>query len=267
MARERNPSTETRSLAGKAAIVTGASRGIGFAIARALAGRGVRVALFARSLERAERAADKLGDGSFAVEADVTDPRAVRTGFEHALGHLGGLDILVNNAGIAGLAKIEDATDDDLQREVGTNFLGMVYCSRQALPLLRAAGGGDIVNISSTSVGDPYPYLSIYAATKAAVEMFSVALRREARADGTRVTVMRLGPSWTTFNEGWDAKTAEQAFKAWADGGYPGWDGSMDPKIAGESVVQALCYPEQAGIDFFEINPTADAPTEPGTRK
>ena len=109
-------------------------------------------------------------------------------------------------------------------------------------------------------MNDPYPYLSIYAATKAAVEMFSVALRREIKQDGTRVIVLRLGPSWTTFNERWDPDTADRAFKAWDEGGYAGWDGSMDPLIVGEAIAQALAYPPQAGMDFFEINPTAKAP-------
>ena len=121
--------------------------------------------------------------------------------------------------------------------------------------------------MSSSSVAAPYPYLSIYAATKAAVEMFSVALRREVKADGTRVMVLRLGPSWTQFNEGWKADIADKAFQAWHDGGYPGWDGSMDPAIAGESIARALELPAMAGMDFFEIAPTAKAPTEPEQRK
>jgi len=264
---ERDPSLEPRSLAGATAVVTGASRGIGFAIARSLVGRGAHVALFARNRERLEAAAAELGSSALPVAVDVGDPASVRAGFARVHEARGGLDVLVNNAGIAGLGRIEDITDDDLRREIDTNLLGAVHCSRAAIPLLRAAGGGDIVNVSSSSVADPYPYLSIYAATKAALEMFSVALRREVKADGTRVIVMRLGPSWTTFNEAWDAGAAEKAFAVWQEQGYAGWDGSMDPEIAGESVARALELPPQAGMDYFEIAPTAKAPTEPVERK
>jgi NAD(P)-dependent dehydrogenase (short-subunit alcohol dehydrogenase family) len=266
MALPRDPSIEPRDLRDRVAVVTGASRGIGFAIAQALAKRGVRLALVGRDARSIEAVANELGDLVLPLAVDITDPAAVRDGFAQAVDRFGRLDILVNNAGMASLHRIENSTDRDLEHQVATNFLGLVYCCREAIPHLRAAGGGDIVNVSSTSVANPYPYLSIYAATKAAVETFSLALRRELRADGTRVIVVRLGPSWTNFNAAWDPDVSARAFKEWIDGGFPGWDGSMDPAITGETVAAALAYPSQAGVDFVEINPTAKAPMAPPVR-
>ncbi len=266
MAIERDPSLEPRDLAGKVAVVTGASRGIGLAIARSLASRRVRLAVLARDRTRIESVSAEMGSDCLGLAADISDPAAVSEAFARVIDRYGRLDMLINNAGMAALHRIEDGRDDEVQEQVATNFLGLVYCCRAAIPHLRAAGGGDIVNVSSTSVANPYPYLSIYAATKAAVETFSLALRREVRADGTRVIVVRLGPSWTNFNTAWDPEVSARAFKEWIEGGFPGWDGSMDPAIAGETVAGALLYPAQAGVDFIEINPTAKAPTVPPVR-
>lgn len=254
-------------LSGRRAVVTGASRGIGLATARALVARGARVALLARGGKRLEQAAADLGEAATAIRADVSDPDSVRAAFTQVRAKLGGLDILVNNAGMAGLHTVEAASDKELRAQIDTNLLGVVYCARAAIPMLREAGGGDIVNVSSSAVADPYPYLSIYAATKAAVEMFSVALRREVAADGTRVTVFRSGPAWTAFNESWDAETAAKAYQAWEEGGYPGWGGSMDPDVVGGAIAQIVALPKQASTEFFELHPTIHAPSEPQVRK
>ncbi|MFP6626720.1 MAG: SDR family oxidoreductase [Deltaproteobacteria bacterium] len=254
-------------LNGKRAIVTGASRGIGLAIARSLAEGGARVALLARNADRLEQAADQIGHGALAVVADVSDPGSVAAAFETVGTKMGGLDILVNNAGVSGLYLIEEAKDDEVARHVATNFLSVVYCARAAIPMLRAAGGGDILNVSSSAVDNPYPYMALYAATKAAVEQLSVALRREVRSDGIRVSVFRAGPTWTNFNRDWDPQTAARAFAAWTEGGFPGWSGSLEPRVVGEAVASALCAPAQASMEFFELHPTVNAPPEPETRE
>jgi meso-butanediol dehydrogenase/(S,S)-butanediol dehydrogenase/diacetyl reductase len=256
-------SRRPQSLAGKVAVVTGASRGIGLATATSLAARGVRVAMLARNGARLDQAAKTIGDAALPVPTDISDPDAVRTAFEQVLNQFGRLNIVVNNAGMAGLHRVEEATDADLRAEVATNFLGLVYCTRQAIPKLREAGGGDIVNISSTSVKDPYPYLSMYAATKAAVETFSVAVRREVKQDGTRVIVLRCGNTWTGFGESWDAEVLAKAYQAWVAGGYVGRDGCLDPHVVGEAVAYAVASPAQACIEVLELGPTIHAPSEP----
>jgi len=264
-----DPSLAPRSLAGKVAIVTGASRGIGLAAARALAARGMRVAMLARDGAVLRESAAALGDAALPVVADVSDPTSVQGAFSAVHDRFGRLDVLVNNAGMAALARVEDVGDAELRAQVGTNLLGLVYCTRAAIPRLREAGGGDIVNVSSTSVGDPYPFLSIYTATKAAVETLSVALRRETRADGTRVIVLRCGPAWTAFGEKWDPDATQRALQSWATGGYAGLSGAMDPAVVGEAIAHAVALPAQASVELLEIGPTihapGHAPAAPGT--
>ncbi len=266
MAVTPDPSTHLQSLDGKTALVTGASRGIGLAIATALAARGVRVALLARPGAQLDQAAAGLGARAIAVPADITQPDAVRAAFVRLEATFGRLDILVNNAGLSGLHRVEKVSDAALRREVDTNFLGLVYCTRAAIPLLRAAGGGDIVNVSSNAATEPYPFLSIYAATKAAVELFSVALRREVEADGTRVIVLRCGPTWTNFHEQWDPVETAEALQVWTAGGYAGMRRCLDPAAVGETVALLLTVPRQACPDLVELDPTGHAPSSPPSR-
>ena len=101
----------------------------------------------------------------------------MRRAFADVASRLGAPDILVNNAAICLLHRIEEMTDADAQREVATNLMGPLWCARAAIPHMRAAGRGDIVNISSESVRLPFPYLSLYAATKAGLETLSEGLR------------------------------------------------------------------------------------------
>ncbi len=260
MAVARDSSVKPLDLAGKVAVVTGASSGIGLATTEALVARGVRVAMLARDPARLESAAAPFGESVVPVPTDVANPTAVRAAFVAVDRRCGRLDILVNNAGLAKLGTVEELGDEELSAQVGTNFLGLVHCAREAIPRLRAAGGGDIVNVSSTAVNDPYPFLSIYAATKAAVEMFTVALRREVKGDGTRVTLLRCGPAWTAFGFGWDPDALQRALRSWSAGGYPGFDGSMDASIVGEAVAHAVAYPRQASMEIVEIDPTIHAP-------
>jgi NADP-dependent 3-hydroxy acid dehydrogenase YdfG len=259
-----SPSLAPRALGGKVAAVTGASRGIGLATAHALAARGMRIAMLARDRETLHAAAAPLGDAAVALAVDVADPGAVQAAFADIDRRLGRLDVLVNNAGTAVLGRIEEVSDADLQAQVATNLLGLVYCMRAAIPRLRAAGGGDIVNVSSTSVTDPYPYLTVYSATKAAVETLSRSVRRETSADGTRVIVLRCGPAWTSFGERWDPETTRRALEVWAQKGYAGLAGAMDPRVVGETIAQAVASPAQASVELLEIAPTIHAPGGPG---
>ena len=267
-----------RSLAGKTALVTGASRGLGLAITEALVERDVRVAMLARggnsdgseatnkTGKLAEEAA-RLGEQASAIQADVADPDSVRSAFAEAAKLFDGrLDILVINAGVAELARVEDLADHELTAQLDTNLLGAMYCCREAVPLLRAAEGGDVVMISSTTVNDPYPWMAVYAATKAALENYAVSLRRELAEQGTRVTVLRCGPAWTNFNASWDPERAQVAYQEWEAGGYPGWAGAMDPAVVGLTVARTLELPEQACAELLEIDPTTAAPTEPASR-
>ncbi len=248
---------DSARLEGKVAIVTGASRGIGLATASALAERGARVALLARTRTHLDEAVRKIGAAALPVATDISDPQAVRRAFEKVREQLGRLDILVNNAALGLVHKVEHASDQDLRAQVDTNFLGMVYCTRASIPLMREAGGGDIVNLSSDSIRDPYPFLSIYAATKAAVETFTQALRRELRPDSIRVTLARAGPTLTDFARGWDPATSKQAFKLWSEGGYLRAEGGiLQPSRVAEAIAYAITRPPGESLDILEVRPT-----------
>jgi NAD(P)-dependent dehydrogenase (short-subunit alcohol dehydrogenase family) len=182
-------------LSGKVAVVTGASQGIGAAMARVLHDAGMRVALLARSEDKLAALARELGDDCLPVRCDVGDPDSVRSAFATVGGHFDRLDALVNNAGIIGMSLLADADDASITSQVAANLLGPIYCSRAAIPLLVATGGGDIVNVSSRAVELARPYLSVYSATKGGLETFSRTLAAELRPQGIRVSAIRVGPT------------------------------------------------------------------------
>src|SRR3954447_4278228 len=160
-------------LTGKVAVVTGASQGIGASIARVLHDAGMAVALLARSEDKLAALAGELGDKAIAVRCDVGDPDSVRAAFATVGERFGRVDILVNNAGAIGMSLLADADDAHVQSIVAVNLLGPMWCSRAAIPLLDAAGGGDIVNISPRAVELARPYPSRYPATKGGLEAFT----------------------------------------------------------------------------------------------
>ena len=140
-------------LVGRVAIVTGGSDGIGRATAIALARDGARVAICARREDVLERAAetirDETGGEVLAVRCDVTDAAQVNAMVERVVEQWGGVDILVNNAGTSAAHPFEDVTDEIWDADIGLKVYGAIYCSRAVLPLMRAAGGGRIINITT----------------------------------------------------------------------------------------------------------------------
>jgi len=242
-------------LSGKVAVVTGASRGIGRRISQALVAEGARVALFARSLAQLELVQQELGDASLAVVCDVADPASVRDAFAATLQHFGRIDILVNNAGICQLQKVENARDEDLRRELDINLLGPILCSREVIPHLRAAGGGDIVNVSSESTRLPFPYLTVYAATKGGLETFSAGLRSELRPDRIRVTVLRAGNTDESgITKEWPEDTVKDFLKAIEKSGHAGFTGlPASPVSLALALVNVLSLPRDVNVDLIEV--------------
>ncbi len=246
------------SLEGKVALITGGSRGIGFATAGALVKRGARVALVARDAAQLEQATRDLGDAALGIQADISDPVAVRRAFVQVRESFGGLHILINNAAIGRLHKVESASDADLQAAVGSNFLGVLYCVREAIPLMRSVGGGEIVNLSSEAVARPFPYLSVYAATKGAVEVLSRALRDELRPERIRVTLVRVGATASDgFTREWDPEVAAEAMAVWKAGGLLDFAAGapMAVETVAESIVHVLTRPEGTNVDVLEVRP------------
>jgi NADP-dependent 3-hydroxy acid dehydrogenase YdfG len=184
------------SLAGKRALITGASSGIGEATAVALAEAGASVALGARRKDRIEKLAERIEKGGGVArpfEVDVSDEGAARGFVEGAVAALGGLDILVNNAGLMLLGAVEGADTEDWRRMVGVNVLGLLYCTHAALPIMREGGGGHVVNVSSVAGRQANLGSAVYNVTKFGVTAFSEALRQEALHSNIRVTVVEPG--------------------------------------------------------------------------
>jgi meso-butanediol dehydrogenase/(S,S)-butanediol dehydrogenase/diacetyl reductase len=245
----------TGTLQGKTAVVTGASRGLGRRIAQALAARGARVALLARPSADLQNTARAIGNQALAIECDVSEPPSVRAAFATCAAEYGRLDILINNAAVSDLHKIEQATDDSIRNELAINLAGPMFCCREAIPLLRASGGGDIVNISSEAASSPFPFLSVYSATKAGLETFSAGLRAELRPDGIRVTVLRAGHvGESNIARHWPADTSaawEDALKA--SGHHAATGAPVPPLTIAAALIHTLCLPREVNVDLLDI--------------
>ncbi|MEX2091416.1 MAG: SDR family NAD(P)-dependent oxidoreductase [Pirellulales bacterium] len=191
-----------RRLQDKRALVTGASGGIGRAIAVELARAGVDQVLVARrgdKLASVVAEVSRLGRRAEAVVGDVTDPETRRRALEVAREKLGGLDILVNNAGVSAHGRFADADPDRLRPIMETNFFAPVELTREALPLLKSGREPIVVNISSVLGQRGCPHKSEYCASKFALRGFSEALRAEFAPLGIDVLVVTAGPTDTEF--------------------------------------------------------------------
>jgi 3-oxoacyl-[acyl-carrier protein] reductase len=180
----------------KVAIVTGASRGIGAAVAERLARDGFTVVInYSGDVKSAEALARKIeskGGRALTAKADVSDPSAVRGMFDAAEAAFGGVDVLVNNAGIMKLAKISDSDDALFDQHVAINLKGSFNAMREAAKRLR--DGGRIVNFSTSVVGTKLETYGVYTATKAAVETMTAILSKELRGRSITVNAVAPGP-------------------------------------------------------------------------
>jgi 3-oxoacyl-[acyl-carrier protein] reductase len=183
----------------KVAIVTGASRGIGAAVAERLARDGFTVVVnYSGQVAPADvlvRKIEERGGHALAALADVSDPAAVRRLFDTAETALGGVDILVNNAGIMTLSSLADTEDAAFDRQIAVNLKGTFNTLREAAKRLR--NGGRIINFSSSVVGLLQPTYGVYAATKAAVEAMTSILAKELRGRDITVNAVAPGPTAT----------------------------------------------------------------------
>lgn len=185
----------------KVAIVTGASRGIGAAIAERLAGDGFTAVInYADKAAEAETLAARIeqnGGRALTAQADVSDAAAVGRLFDTAEATFGGVDVLVNNAGIMQLAALAEANDTLINRQIAVNLKGVINTLREASRRLRP--GGRIVNLSSSVVGLYQPTYAVYAATKAGVEAMTHVLAKELRGRNITVNAVAPGPTATAL--------------------------------------------------------------------
>ncbi len=245
-------------LAGKRALVTGAATGLGKQVATLLVAEGARVALVGRTREKLQQVAATLGPSALPVAADVADPDQVRAAFEEVDNHLGGLDILINNAAVYIPFRIEQASDASLQRIINTNLLGPAYCMREAVPRMKHSGGGDIINVSSESTRNPFPFLTVYAASKGGLETLSAGLRTELREYGIRVALLRAGTmkgaDANASLANWTEEQLRDALALWEKTGHNAYSGAgMENSTVARMVIHALSLPREANMELFEV--------------
>ena len=204
-----------RTIKGSRAIVTGASSGIGRAIALELGREGADVVAVARRSDRVEEVAQEIeamGAHGEAVVGDVTEPKTRQLAVDCANDRFGGLDILVNNAGISGIGRFEDASPDRLRRVFEVNIFSLIELTRVALPLLEQGNKPIIVNVGSILGHIALPNLSEYSASKFAVRGFSDSLRAELLPTG--IDVLLVSPA-TVETEIWDRMIEETGETSW----------------------------------------------------
>lgn len=232
-------------LSGKKAVVTGGTKGIGYAIARALISAGVDVIISARNqYEIDETVSDlnELGPGRCAGFAcDVRGEPNVKQLFANVVKILSGLDILVNNAGIGIFESVESTSGDDFRAVIETNLCGVFYCCHEAIPLMKKRGGGYIINLSSLAGANPHARMAAYNASKFGLNGFSEALMQEVRHDGIKVSYIMPGSVNTEF--GGDEPSAE---KSW----------QLQPNDVAQVVMDLLRYPDRALPSRVEIRPS-----------
>ncbi len=184
-------SAESRSLSGTVIAITGASSGIGRSCARLAVAAGARVALTARRHDRLEEIEAELGSESVTwVAGDIADPATNSGLVDAAVTAFGRLDSFIASAGVGMYGGILDGSDEDVEQMIGTNFTGTVWGVRAAVPVLLAAGGGDIVIVSSVAGIRGGADEAVYAGTKGAQLIFGGAIDRELRESGIRVTTV-----------------------------------------------------------------------------
>ena len=244
----------TKKLAGKVALVTGASSGIGEATATALAEEGAQIALLARRADRLEQVVERIknaGGKAVPLVADMTDEVQLRAAIRQAKEVFGRIDILVNNAGVMLLGNIEGTDSAEWRQMLDINVMAVMLACHEVLPIMKAQGSGHIVNISSVAGRQVKAGYSGYNASKWAVGAFSEALRQEVTKQHIRVTVIEPGMVATELRQ---HITDPEIRKAQQEA-----ERSI-PALRGEDIAAAIVFavtrPEHVSINEMLIRPT-----------
>jgi len=234
------------SLESRVAIVTGGSRGIGFATAAALLARGASVAVTGTDTGRLDAAVEQLGASGarprvLGVRADVREVDDVEKLMSQVVERFGGLDILVNNAGVGQFVPVAEMSTELWHRIIGTNLTGVFYCCRAAVPHLRRRGGGWIINVSSLASKNFSAGGGAYSASKAGLNALTESLMQEVRHDGIRVSCVLPGSVRTAFSPGGDA---------------PGTDWKLASEDVAQVIVDLIAHPARSLPSRVEIRPS-----------
>jgi 3-oxoacyl-[acyl-carrier protein] reductase len=231
-------------LSEKIAVVTGGTKGIGFAISETLMGEGAKVFVCSRTRSDLEQAVEKLSKlGEVAGKlCDVRVEEQVKAVLESCEKRFGGVDILVNNAGMGYFGKtVEEMSADEFRQTIETNLFGVFYACHHGIPLIKKRGGGYIFNISSLAGQNAHPRMAAYNASKFGLNGFSEAMMQEVRHDNIKVSYICPGSVNTYF--GGDTPTDE---KAW----------QLQPEDIAQVVIDLLSMNDRALPSKVEIRPS-----------
>lgn len=223
-------------LQGRVAVITGASMGIGEAIAKLFLQEGARLALCARDLARTRAAAERIGgtaENTLCVSCDVSRREQVHALARAAVEKFGRIDIWINNAGFGLNDSVEKVDMAQLRQMFDTNFFGMMECMQAAIPVMRRQGGGDIVNISSVSGHIATPYMGGYAATKHALQAIGMAARMELKRHN--INVVTVCPGYISTDFGKNMAKGSQPERVSAAAGY-----AVGPDVVARDTLKAV---------------------------
>ena len=244
-------------LEGKIIVVTGAGRGLGEALAHRLADEGAHIIALGRDAQRLATAIAPLGDRATAITGDLGVAADVDRIFSEIGHEFGKVDVLINNAAIYDVFSLEEADPARIRRTVDANLLAPLLCIRAAAPLMRNAGGGDIINMSSESATSPFLLLSAYAATKAGLETLSRAMSAELRPDNIRVTALRLS-TMRSASADMTPEVAGRFVTANAAALQRAMSGALiELDTVAETVVFLLTLPRDSTIELLDLKPHA----------
>lgn len=239
-------------VSGKVVVITGASSGLGEAVARRLAADGASLVLGARRLDRLEALADSLSIGRDAVKkTDVSRSAEVQALVDHAIALHGRVDVLINNAGLMPHSPLEKRCIEDWDRMIDVNLKGTLYGIAAVLPQMQKQKSGHIINVSSVAGHKVGPGGAVYSATKTAVRVLSEGLRQEVKPYNIRTTVISPGAVATELTESiTDRKTAKSMKEFYRD--Y-----AISPDSFASSVLFAMSQPADVDINEILFRPTA----------
>ena len=246
----------TKPLAGKVALVTGASSGIGEAAALCLAEAGATVALSARRVERLSGLVTRIeaeGGKALAIPGDMTVEDDARRAVAETVAQLGSIDILINSAGIMEAGGIENCDTAIYRKVIDINLMGTVYTCAAAVPHMLEQGGGDIITISSLAGRKGGPMTSAYSASKHAVNFMTDGMRQELGGKNIRVTTLMPGATETEGGDSISDPNWRAAIQA-----HVSKEGAVKPRDIGEAIVFILSLPRRTNISEIAIRPTID---------
>jgi NADP-dependent 3-hydroxy acid dehydrogenase YdfG len=245
-----------KPLAGRAALVTGGGSGIGAASAAALADHGAAVAITGRRRDKLDRVAAQIraaGGTAHAIVSDVADEASALAAADSAAAMLGRLDIVVNSAGVNEAGGIGTLDLAAWRRVIDINLWGTSCTCKAALPHLRAAGGGDIINVSSTAGRRAAALFASYVTSKHGVNGFSESIRQELGGENIRVCLIEPGATETDIAQSisdpqWSAAIASHVTR----------DGAMKASDIADAIIFTLMLPRRANVSQMLIRPTTD---------